>query len=67
MAFQKLATNVPRKLPLSQMGKYMVNHHVSDLGWVDFDLDVPLVLTTSLPILPNIQPKQNQDSGLAKI
>ena len=29
-----------------ELGLYRVAHHVSDLGWVDFDLDVPLYSLT---------------------
>ena len=32
-------TYLPEKL-------YGAAHHVSDLGWVAFDLDVPLILTS---------------------
>ena len=38
-----------------------MSHQVSDLGWDDFDLDVP-------PISNSHQPKHNRgDSGIAKI
>ena len=48
---------------------YRVNRQVSVLGWVDFDLDVPLILPAAQPVLPlSHQPKQDQaDGGIAKI
>ena len=42
---EKLAPlSMPRRVELL----YRVNHHLSDLGWVDFDLDVPHILPSYL-------------------
>ena len=43
------------------MTLYMVTLVVADLGWVDFDLDVPSTCPTDQLILPNTRlPKQNR-------
>ena len=46
----------------SQQKLYMVNHHLVDLGWFDFDLDVPPVLTTCSAHSAKIASAQ-QESG----
>ena len=48
---------------------YRVNRQVSVLGWVDFDLDVPLILPSCSAHSAHLyQPKQNRaDRGTAKI
>ena len=45
---------------------YRVRHHVSDLCWVDFDLDVPISCPAALP--NSQEPRQNRaESGIPKI
>ena len=48
---------------------YRVSHLLMDLGWVDFDLGVPLTCPATQPLLPNSHhPKPNRaDSGRPKI
>ena len=48
---------------------YRVTHLLANLGWADFDLDVPPSCPAAHPLLPNShQPEQNQaDSGTVKI
>ena len=52
--------------------KYKVNHNLTNLGWIDFDLHVLPILPdcpTAQQVLPNSHlSKQNRaDSGIAKI
>ena len=50
---------------------YRVAHHVWDLGWGDFDVHVPLILTrcsSAHSAYISLQPTQNQaDSGTLEI
>ena len=59
----------PACTAMTKVIPYRVNLVVVDLGWVDFDLDVPPFCLAAQPILPNSHlPKQNwAENGTLKI